>query len=37
MPLDGFEPLVTWTEGAKFRVMFEFCLTAEFLVLRVEY
>ena len=37
LPLDGVEPLVTWTEGAKFGVMFEFCLTAEFLMLRVEY
>ncbi|KAF2714998.1 FabD/lysophospholipase-like protein [Pleomassaria siparia CBS 279.74] len=35
--LKGFEELFTWSEGAKFPLMFEFTLMEGFLMLRVEY
>ncbi|CAI6288118.1 unnamed protein product [Periconia digitata] len=35
--LEGFDELNTWSEGAKFPLMFEFTLTEELLMLRVEY
>ena len=37
-PLPGLEPLVTWTQGAKFALMCEFCaLSKDCLLLRLEF
>ena len=38
LPISGFEPLLTWAEGAKFQLMCEFsAVSHESLLLRVEY
>ena len=38
LPLETFEPLLTWTDGAKFNVMCEFCAVSDAcLLLRIEY
>jgi gliotoxin/aspirochlorine biosynthesis peptide synthetase len=36
--IEGLEPLITWTEGAKFGIMFEFStVTSSAVTLRIEY
>lgn len=38
LPLDGTQPLYTWAQGSKFKLMFEFsAISAEELLLRIEY
>lgn len=38
MSLPGIEPLLTWTDGAKFKLLVEFCAVSnETLLLRLEY
>lgn len=38
MPLPGVAPLLTWTEGAKFKLLVEFCAVSDnALLLRLEY
>lgn len=38
LSIPGIDPLLTWTEGAKFKLLVEFCAVSdETLLLRLEY